>query len=110
NISNIQLIENDEDDTAEFSKAENWKTKANLNKDEFLDVAVIYKPANQVPDTGSVVISSNDPENTQLNVPIRTPQLEPSIFSPPVVQFSRVPAGQSDWQITQVQNIDLAPL
>ncbi|MBA2663423.1 MAG: choice-of-anchor D domain-containing protein [Bradymonadaceae bacterium] len=110
-ISNIELVDNSADGLTEFHRGEGWKRSLNLKSGESHELVVIYRPLNRTPDTGYIEITSNNPgANGVLRVPLSSPTLAPKIFSPSVVQFSRVPAGQRVYQVTQVQNIGQAPL
>ncbi|TDP76427.1 choice-of-anchor D domain-containing protein [Bradymonas sediminis] len=125
-ISNIALKEDvgapPRDMEQEFFKdGEGWGEQTlNLEPGVTHIVRVRYKPVNQNPDTGAVLIESNDPSNPQYVIPVSTQGLAPKIFSPATVSFPRVtppgPGSSGDgpwrgaWKMTQVQNTGEAPL
>ncbi|AWV89827.1 hypothetical protein DN745_10940 [Bradymonas sediminis] len=126
-ITNIALRENvgapPQDMEEEFFREGDGWGKQNLSLEPGAThiVSVRYKPVNQNPDTGSVLIESNDPSNPQYVIPITTQGLAPKIFSPATVSFPRVtPPGPDSstedgpwrgaWKMTQVQNTGEAPL
>ncbi|AWV89825.1 choice-of-anchor D domain-containing protein [Bradymonas sediminis] len=125
-ITNIALKEDEGDppldrDQEFFKDGEGWgEQKLNLEPGVTHIVRVRYKPVNQNPDSGSIVIESNDPSNPQFVIPVSTLGLAPQIFSPATVSFPRVtppgPGSSGDgpwrgaWKMTQVQNTGEAPL
>ncbi|MBA2664878.1 MAG: choice-of-anchor D domain-containing protein [Bradymonadaceae bacterium] len=110
-ITSLQMIENNEDNIVEFHKEGAWAVKT-LGFNQSMELVVSYRPENQTPDSGVIRIISNDPRPGfgQFDVPLRTPQLEPEIFSPETVVFNRVAPGQTEWQVTRVHNIGHASL
>lgn len=110
NITSVNLVEDDLDDLVEFHRGPNWSNRFSLEVGETRDLTLIYRPLNQISDTGYIEFTSNDPNNSPLRVPIASASLQARIFSPESVRFERLPAGESAWQITPVQNIGTIPL
>lgn len=116
-ISNIQLVEETLDDGggSEISEGANWQRTATLEQDEILELDLKYTPRDTSLDNGYIEITSNDPENGNLRVPIRSGDLAPRVFSRPVVSFGRVPpvtdaTRDMTWQLTEVSNVGQSPL
>lgn len=103
-----------------FEAGDGWVDgEVQLEQNETHTLQFIYRPLDQRPDRGAIVIRSNDPLNAELKVPIVTQGLAPEIFSPPTVSWPRLspvippegaPAWQGGWKLTQVQNVGDAAL
>lgn len=115
NITSIELVEDTDSDAGgvEFQKG-TWQNTAEIAPGDQIILTIAYSPLDQNPDNGRLIIKSNDPDG-DLEVPIQTADLAPSISSTPVVNFPRVaPVTETtrnkSWQFLDVQNIGLAPL
>lgn len=117
-ITGIQLVEETRDDPGgeEFAKGDNWVNSAVLAQDEELRISVKYTPTDESPDSGYLLLTTNDPQYADgLRVGLQTPSLAPSIFSRENVIFQRVPPVDEStrdkfWQLTEVQNTGQSPL
>ncbi len=109
-ISNIVLKENDEDNAIEFFRGEGWVNKLELKPGSTHQFTIAYRPLNQISDTGYIEFTSNDPNNKDLRVQLRSPELGPRVFTPTVVHFGRAIAGTRIYEVARVQNIGQAPL
>lgn len=117
-ISSIELVEDTQSDGGgvEFQRGQSWANTAELATLEFIDLTVVYSPLDQSPDTGKIIIKSNDPKNGGVfEIPISTEDLAPNIYSNPNVVFQRVAPVTDEtrnktWQLTEVQNTGFAPL
>jgi len=126
-ITNIALREDvgpaPMDNVEEFFKeGAGWGTQdLKLEPGMIHTVVLAYRPINEWPDTGTILIESNDPSKPKYTIPITTQGLTPKIFSPATVSFPRVtPPGPDSstedgpwrgaWKMTQVQNTGEAPL
>lgn len=117
-ISNVQLIEdtNGDEGGVEFRKDGSvWAERAELATDEFIDLRVIYSPLDQSPDSGKIVIASNDPEHGSFEIPIETRDLAPNIYSNPEIVFQRVAPVTDEtrdktFRLSEVQNTGQVPL
>ncbi len=114
-ISSIELIEDTDSDEGgvEFQR-DAWINTAELKTDEFIDLKVVYSPLDRSPDSGRIVIKSNDAEG-EFTIPISTEDLAPNIFSNPNIVFQRVAPVSAEtrdttWRLTEVQNTGQAPL
>ncbi|MFU8807335.1 MAG: choice-of-anchor D domain-containing protein, partial [Bradymonadaceae bacterium] len=97
-----------------FSKGGVWVDSADLGPGEVLTVTVVYRPTSTERYGAILRIMNNDPvyqsEGGAALIPIQTPNLAPEILVQDMIDFPRVPAGTSDWQIHAIQNIGQAPL
>jgi hypothetical protein len=116
NISSIELIEDTDGDEGgvEFQRHQ-WVNTASLKTDEFIDLTVVYTPLDRSPDTGRIVIKSNDGEKRTFTLPVTTNDLAPKIYSNPNIVFARVaPVSEetrdTTWRLSEVQNTGQAPL
>ncbi len=108
-ISKIQLIKNGAANTNKFNKIGNWEVR-DLKPNEDFELTLEYAPLEEISDTGVIRIDSNDSKRGTLDIPIRTAQRQPQIFTPQVVSFERVAPGSPESQVIIVQNIGRAPL
>src|SRR5690554_2166488 len=104
-----------------FKVGEGWGPQdLKLEPGMMHSVVLSYRPINEWPDTGTILIESNDPGKPRFTIPITTQGLTPKIFSPATVSFPRVtPPGPDSsteegpwrgaWKMTQVQNTGAAP-
>lgn len=109
-ISNITLVENDEDQNPEFHRGQGWVNKLELAPGESHDITIAYRPLNQTSDSGYIEFTSNDPVDGNLRVPLQSPILGPKIFTPSIVHFGRAIAGTKIHEVARIQNIGQAPL
>ncbi|MFU8806419.1 MAG: choice-of-anchor D domain-containing protein [Bradymonadaceae bacterium] len=109
-INTISLVEDGADDLVEFHRGQDWANSLTLGVGERRDLTVIYRPLNQIPDSGYIEFLSNDPESSTLRVPLSSANLQAQLFSPRTVSFDRLPAGETAWQVTPVRNIGTIPL
>ena len=109
-LSSIKLEENDEDDRNEFEPSGAWPSDARLDPGESIALEVKWSPKNTTRDTGTIRIATNDSLARNFEVPITTPALEPDISSPRLVQFPRVPTGETQRLLTSITNSGQAPL
>lgn len=108
-IRNIELIKSKPDNNNKFTQIGDWKPRE-LKPNEQFDITVEYAPLEEKPDAGIIRINSNDPKREELEIPIRTAQRQPQIFTPRVVSFERVGPGTTDSRVVMVQNIGHAAL
>lgn len=116
-ITSIRLVEDTDSDEGgvEFQRGELWETTAEIPTDGFIDLDVVYTPLDSSPDTGRIIIESNDPLRNPLTIPINSADLAPRIFSQTPIAFTRVPpvtdeTRDKNWQLTTVNNIGESPL
>jgi hypothetical protein len=99
---------------AAFSKGDNWVSNVELGPNEDVIVSIVYRPTQPVRYAGVLTVTNNDPRFQQngglAQIPIQTPNLAPEIYVQEVIDFPRVAAGTTDWQIYPVTNIGQAPL
>ncbi len=108
-ITKIQLIKNGAANTNKFNKIGEWDTRE-LKQNEDFDLTLEYAPLEEMPDSGIIRIESNDAKRGVLEIPIRTAQRQPEIFTPLTISFERVAPGNPESQVVLVQNIGRAPL
>ncbi len=116
-ISDIKLVEETLEDGGgrEISEGVNWKRTARLEQDEVIELDLKYTPRDTSVDSGYIEITSNDPENGNLKVQIRSGDLAPRVFSNPQISFGRV-APVTDatrdlsWLTTEISNVGQSPL
>lgn len=116
-ITNITLEEDPDDADEEFFiRGEGWGTQnLALASGDTHQVTVRYRPVNQVLDTGSIIIESDDPTNPQNRVPVSALGVQvPEIYSPTPISFAKVAptatGERGDWRMTQVWNTGEVPL
>jgi hypothetical protein len=118
-ITKIRLVEETIGDEGgeEFTRGTDWVGSATMKTDEFFFLKVDYNPRDTSPDTGYVEITCNDPEleGGIKRIDLRTPDLEPRIYSKENIIFRRVPPVSEDtrnkfFQLSHVQNIGQATL
>jgi hypothetical protein len=109
-LNSIKLEENPEDDLNEFEPEGDWPASVELESGESIALAVKWSPRNTTRDTGTIRIATNDSTARNFEVPITTPGLEPDISSPRLVQFPRVPTGETQRLLTSITNSGQAPL
>lgn len=108
-ITKIQLIKNGLANTNKFNEIGDWSTRE-LKQNEDFDLTLEYAPLEETSDSGVIRIESNDLKRGTLDIPIRTAQRQPQIFTPQVVSFERVAPGSPESQVITVQNIGRSPL
>ncbi|RAL21201.1 hypothetical protein DL240_13800 [Lujinxingia litoralis] len=108
NITGMELV--DESPTPQFRRGQGFLRTLQIPAGGSHDVSVSYIPVSAAPSRAEIVINSNDPNNGEVIVELSTPQLGPQIFSPQIVRFNRLPAGEEAWQRTTVSNIGTTPL
>ena len=80
--------------------------KLRLQVGEVAVVTVTYLPSDGIPDSGTVVVEHNVPEQATLALPIQTIPQAPRIrVNPGTVQFGNVSAGSERTLTIQVQNV-----
>ena len=117
-INAIRFQEDTIDDLGgeEFFRGSDWVNSAVLATNEEMVISVGYTPRDRSPDSGSIILETNDPEHPEgYVIPLTTPELAPRIFSPQNVIFQRVPPVDETTrdkihQTIEVQNIGQAPL
>lgn len=116
-ITDIKLVEETLEDGGgrEISEGTNWKRSARLEQDEVIELDLKYTPRDTSVDSGYIEIVSNDPENGNLRVPIRSGDLAPRVFSRPQISFGRVPpvtdaTRDMAFQLTEISNVGQSPL
>lgn len=136
NLQNIELVEGgdegDEDGRREFLTGENWVNSTKLKSDDQLSdgekeaidelgdeadptnitLEVSYKPLNEVPDEGYLLIETNstDEDQRRIEVPLRPSSLKPQINAPDQLNFTSVEPGTRQWKRFSIQNIGQVPL
>jgi hypothetical protein len=109
-LSRPRIEEDAGDDLNELEPAGDWPAEVALGPGEDLALAVRWSPRDATRDTGTLRLATNDPAARVFVVPITTPALEPDLDSPRLVQFPRVPTGQTQWLLTPLTNSGQAPL
>ena len=107
----IRIVDVDGRSIDAFSTGDNWPTgEISLSGDDFLDLTVIYAPTQELNYGGAIQMSTNVSGLPTAQIPISTQGLAPELFTPRNITFARTPAGTSEWQMTQIDNIGAAPL
>ncbi len=108
-IRNIELIKSKPDNSNLFNQIGDWKPR-DLKPNEQFVLTVEYAPLEEKPDAGIIRITSNDLTRGKLDIPIRTAQRQPQIFTPRIISFERVGPGTPESRVVMVQNIGRAAL
>ncbi|MFU8805210.1 MAG: choice-of-anchor D domain-containing protein, partial [Bradymonadaceae bacterium] len=110
-ITRMDIVAGDSGSIAAFSKGADWVNGATLEPSDEVTVTILYKPESTARYSGFLRIDNNDPtQGGSTLIEIETPNLAPEIYVQNRIDFPRVAAGTSDWQVYPVQNIGQAPL
>ncbi len=108
-LSDIELTNDDPD--APFAKDESfreWPTSIDIDPTDSIVLAVEYDPPEgEVEHSGSVSMSHNDNDiEGDKVIGLETDAADADLFvNPSPVNFQQTPAGSSDWQVVEIQNI-----
>lgn len=77
---------------------------------DFHQFTVVYQPLQETTYAGIIQLRTNVTNLQVAQIPLNTQGLAPELYAPRNVDFPRTPAGTSDWQIVEINNIGVAPL
>lgn len=123
-IDSFALVEEDEDgqddgdrefqpigeETRAYFTALNEGKVIYIAPQSSIDLEFEWKPVNTTRDLGTLTIASNDPNDEEKLVELRTPALGPAISAESKISFARVAAGDVDKRLTFIQNSGQSPL
>ncbi len=100
NLRDIEL-QNDVGDS--LSPAGDWPNEIELLTEESTTLSVQYAPQSEEDHAGRITMGSNDGDQ---EIDIQTLGLGPELFvDPEPIDFPQTPAGSTDWQVAEIQNI-----
>lgn len=113
-IDSMDIVAGPTGSAAAFSKGDEWVNRVDLGPNEDVIIGIVYRPEAPTRYSAFLNIKNNDPKFSGdegiARIPIQTPNLAPEIYVQEVIDFPRVAAGTTDFQIYPVQNIGQAPL
>ena len=109
-LSNIEIVAAGGLSAAAFSTGDDWQTEASLEENESIDLTVIYSPTDTQQYRGEIRMGTNQPGLDTAIVPITTQDASPELFTARNIDFPRTPAGTSEWQMVEIENLGAAPL
>ncbi|MEE2755880.1 MAG: choice-of-anchor D domain-containing protein, partial [Myxococcota bacterium] len=82
-----------------------------LGGDESISLTVVYEPSDDLPDSGRITLSTNDPDTLQAAIPIQIGSQAGEIsVTPRTLDFGRVEVNESADRTFTVSNIGIADL
>jgi hypothetical protein len=110
-VWNIEIVATGSGSIDAFETGDGWPTgEVRLSDGDVLDLTVHYSPTAQINYGGAIQMNTNVSGLETALIPLSTQGLAPELFTPSNINFARTPAGTSEWQITQIDNIGAAPL
>jgi hypothetical protein len=111
-ITDVVITEREPEDTAELKPGESWLEgdSLTLEPSSHTTLEVLYEPDDHAIDRGFVTITSTDPNNSPVVVPIETVNAYPDIDVLRTLRFGTVAVGETATEEIVIHNRGYSPL